>query len=349
MEELRECVDKFGEIGDVYMDGKETSGSEIQVSTPSQANLSDVAALCVGDGMQPSSVLHEIMCSVAYRSVGVQCETAELKTAGAQTDENDDAGVKFGWTSPWRPSTEMPDEQAAQGTLGLTTVALGAERRELDEARTDPHAGASPWKLSTEMLDEQAARGILALTTVATGAERREFAEARTNPSEGGSSGSEQETQAGPTMLTHHVDSSLEAQRQRPAVEHEHGGDDDATVPTLQVESSFQVQCQCPVDDAPLELGQEELDEDSECDESYSMELDIVFDTIGELAGEDGSDWVPVRQLQQVIQERTTMSLERLEDLLENWESMGVTYRNDTRSAVALCTRAAEAFKDEYS
>ena len=102
-----ECFDKFGEIGDVYMDGKKTSGSRIQVSVSTQANLSNVAALCVGDGMQPSSVLHwslrdssEIMRSVADRSVGVQCETAELKTAGAQTDENDDAGVRPVLTSP---------------------------------------------------------------------------------------------------------------------------------------------------------------------------------------------------------------------------------------------------------
>ena len=74
------------------------------------------------------------------------------------------------------------------------------------------------------MLDEQAAQGTFTLTTVATGAERRELDEARTYPSEGGSSGSEQETQAGPTMLTHRVGSSFEPQRQRPAVEHEHGG-----------------------------------------------------------------------------------------------------------------------------
>ena len=40
-EELRECFGKFGEIGDVYMDGKKTSGSGSQVSMPTQANVGD--------------------------------------------------------------------------------------------------------------------------------------------------------------------------------------------------------------------------------------------------------------------------------------------------------------------
>ena len=89
-------------------------------------------------------------------------------------------------------------------------------------------------------------------------------------------------------------------------------------------------------------------DGDSECDEPCSMELDIVFDTIDELAGEDGRDWVLVRQLQQVIQACTSLSLGRLEDLLDDWESVGIIFRNDTRSEVALCQSAAEAFRDEY-
>ena len=72
---------------------------------------------------------------MADRSVGVQCET-------------------------------VLDEQAAQGTLALTTVATGAERGELAEARTDPHL-----RLSTEMLDEQAAQGTLTPITGATTAE----------------------------------------------------------------------------------------------------------------------------------------------------------------------------------
>ena len=40
----------------------------------------------------PSSTPLRILSSVTHRSVGVQCDIAELKTAGAQTDENDDAG-----------------------------------------------------------------------------------------------------------------------------------------------------------------------------------------------------------------------------------------------------------------
>ena len=92
-EELREC---FGEIGDVYMDGKKTSGSGSQVSMSTQAT--------VGDGMQSSSVLRwlqwsltdssETMRLVVDNPVGVQRETVEMITARVQTDENDDAGVR---------------------------------------------------------------------------------------------------------------------------------------------------------------------------------------------------------------------------------------------------------------
>ena len=97
-------------------------------------------------------------------------------------------------------------------------------------------------------------------------------------------------------------------------------------------------------DDAALELGQEASDGDSECDEPYSLDLDIVFDAIGELAEEDGRDWVPVRQ----IQAQTSLSLGRLKDLPEEWECTGVICWDDTRSEVVLCPSAAEALKDEY-
>ena len=56
-EELRES---FGEIGDVYMDGKKTSGSGSQVSMSTQAN--------VGDGMQSSSVLRGLQWSLTDSS-----------------------------------------------------------------------------------------------------------------------------------------------------------------------------------------------------------------------------------------------------------------------------------------
>ena len=114
-EELREC---FGEIGDVYMDGKRTSGSGSQVSMSTQAN--------VGDGMQSSSVLRGLQWSLTDSSgimrlvvdnpVGVQRETVEMMTARVQTDENDDAGVRPVMTAFLRTSTEMPDEQAETKT-----------------------------------------------------------------------------------------------------------------------------------------------------------------------------------------------------------------------------------------
>ena len=62
--------------------------------------------------------------------------------------------------------------------------------------------------------------------------------------------------------------------------------------------------------------------------------LDTVFDAICELAGEDGRDSVPVRQ----IQVRTSLRLERLEGLLEEWECMGVICRDVTRFEVGCGT-----------
>ena len=262
-EELREC---FGETGDVYLDGKKTSGSGSQVSMPTQAN--------VGDGMQSSSFLRglqwsltdssEIMRLVVDNPVGVQRETVEMMTARVQTDENDDAG----------------------------------ERR------------------------------------------------------------------------AHHADSSLEAQCQFPAVGHETGYDEDVTVITHQVGSSFEAEHEARCDgdvhpkgtDGPLETthtdeaassesseatvepGQEASDrEDSESDAPYTPELDIVFDALVELAG-DGRCWVPVRQ----IQAQTSLQLWRLEELLEEWECMGVICRGDMRRNVAFGSSVADALEDEY-
>ena len=72
--------------------------------------------------------------------------------------------------------------------------------------------------------------------------------------------------------------------------------------------------------------------------------LDTVFEAICELAGEDGRGWVPVRQ----IQAQTSLRLERLEELLEEWENMGVICRDDVRLEVAFCPSVADALEDEY-
>ena len=132
------------------------------------------------------------------------------------------------------------------------------------------------------------------------------------------------EIRVGPTVLTHHADSSLEAQCQCPPVGHETGYDEDVTVITHQVGSSFEAEHEARCDgdvhpkgtDGPLETthtdeaassesseatvepGQEASDrEDTESDAPYTPELDIVFDALVELAG-DGRCWVPVRQIQ---------------------------------------------------
>ena len=286
-EELRECFGKFGEIGDVYMDGKKTSGSGSQVSMPTQAN--------VGDGMQTSSVLRglqwrltdssEIMRLVVDNPEGVQRETVEMMTARVQTDENDDACARPVMMAPLRLTTEIPDE-AAWGTLTPTTGATAAERRVFDGAGTDPPESGSP--------------------------------------------GSERETRVGPTVLTHHVDSSLEAQCQCPVVGHETGYDEDVTVITHQVGRSFEAEHEARCDgdvppkgtDGPLETTHTDEAASSESSEAtvepgqkasapYTPELDIIFDALVELAG-DGRCWVPVRQ----IQAQTSVQLWRLEELL---------------------------------
>ena len=295
-EELREC---FGEIGDVYMDGKKTSGSWSQVSMSTQAN--------VGDGMQSPSVLRglqwsltdssEIMRLVVGNPEGVQRETVEMMTARVQTDENDDAGVRPVMTALLRTSTEMPDEQAETGFLDGASLAhrfsdnecgqgeldspeirrsmvdrsvgvqcetvelktVGAQTDENEDACARPVMMA-PLRLSTEIPDE-AAWGTLTPTTGATAAERRVFDGAGTDPPESGSSGSEREIRAGPTVLTHHADSSLEAQCQCPAVGHETGYDEDVAVITHQAGSSFDAEHEARCDgdvppkgtDGPLE------------------------------------------------------------------------------------------------
>ena len=60
---------------------------------------------------------------------------------------------------------------------------------------------------------------------------------------------------------------------------------------------------------ATVELGQDSSDgEDSASDTPYTPELDTVFDALVELAGGDGRDWVPVRQ----IQAQTSFQLQHL-------------------------------------
>ena len=221
----------------------------------------------------------EILRLVVDNLVGVQYETAELTMARVQTDGNDDAGVRPVMTALLRTSTQMPDEKAETGfldgaslvhrlsdnergqgeldspeirrsmvdisvgfqceTVELKTV--GTQTVDNEDACVRPVTTA-PLRLSTETPDEQAARGTLTPTTGATAAERRVFDRAGTDPPESGSSGSEREIRAGPTVLAHYVDSSLEAQRQCSAVGNETGYDEDVTVITHQVGSSFEAE-----------------------------------------------------------------------------------------------------------
>ena len=391
------------------MDGKKTSGSGNQVSMSTQANVGDgMQSSSVLRWLQWSLTdSSEIMRLVVDNPVGVQRETVEMMTARVQTDENDDAGVRPVMKALLRTSTEMLDEQAETGFLDGASFAhrlsdnecgqgeldspeirrsmvdrlvgvqcetvelktVGAQTDENEDACARPVMMA-PLKLSTEIPDE-AAWGTLTPTTGATASERRGFDGAGTDPPESGSSGSEREIRAGATVLAHHADSSLEAQCQCPAVGLETGYDEDVTVITHQVGSSFEAEHEARCDgdvppkgtDGPLETthtneaassesleanvepGQEASDrEDSESDAPYTPELDTVFDALVELAGGDGRDWVPVRQ----IQAQTSLQLERLEELLEEWECMGVICRDDMRRNVAFGSSVADALEDDY-
>ena len=70
-------------------------------------------------------------------------ETVELKTVGAQTDENEDACARPVTMASLRLSTQKPDEQAAWGTLTPPTGATAAERRVFDGAGSDPPESGS--------------------------------------------------------------------------------------------------------------------------------------------------------------------------------------------------------------
>ena len=304
--------------------------------------------------MQPPVLYSsEIMSSVTHRSVGVQCDIAELKTAGAQTDENDDAGDSFVITC------SVADRSVS---VQCDTAERKTARAQTDENEDDTMALR---RLSIGIPGDQAAGGAITPTTDTKVAERRVSDEAGTDPPESDASGSEKEIRMGPTALIHHVDSSPEAQSHCSAVGHETGYDEEVTAITDQVgsavESEQEAGCGGNEDAPPMGIDglpetthtdvaasdegseAETSDGDSECDEPYWPDLDIVFDVIGELAGADGRDWVPVRQ----IQAQTSLSLGRLEDLLDEWEFMGVIRWDDTRSEVALCLSAAEALMDD--
>ena len=62
-----------------------------------------------GQGERDSPEIRRFMVD---RSVGVQCETVDLKTVGAQTDDNEDACGRPVMMAPLRLSTEIPDEAA---------------------------------------------------------------------------------------------------------------------------------------------------------------------------------------------------------------------------------------------
>ena len=97
--------------------------------------------------------------------------------------------------------------------------------------------------------------------------------------------------------------------------------------------------------DADMSESMSEMSEDAAVNgDGQETLLDIIFDVICELAAEDWCDWVPVHQ----IQEQTSLRLWLLEQLFEEWETMGVICRDDTRLGVAFCPSVADALEDEY-
>ena len=231
---------------------------------------------------------------VVGKPVGVQCETVELTTARVQIDENDNAGVRPVMTAPlMRMSGEMPDEQAETETLDGASLAYRHSDNKCGQSELDssviwrPVVG-KPVGVQCETVE---------LTTARVQIDKNDDAGARP---------------------------SLEAHRQCLVDDYEAGCDEDASPkstcgPLETMLTDVAASNESPT--ATIELGQEASDgEDSESDAPYTPELDIVFDALVELAGEDWRDWVLMRQ----IQAQTSLRLWRPEELLEGWECVGV-------------------------
>ena len=85
-----------------------------------------------------------------------------------------------------------------------------------------------------------------------------------------------------------------------------------------------------------------EMSEDA-AETSTVLELDVVLGALSELSGEDGGDWVLMHRVQAL----TSLRPRRLVELLEDWDSMEVIGRDDTRLCVSFCPSVEGALNDE--
>ena len=153
-----------------------------------------------------------------------------------------------------------------------------------------------------------------------------------------------------PTPASDYVDSSLAASVTRAEATFEISGADgggDADFPA-EVQPVVEAVISESTDvterwgDADTSETMTEMSEDDAVT-STALELDVVLDALSELSGDDGSDWVRARR----VQELTSLRLWRLEELLEDWERMGVIRRDDTGLLVAFCPSVEDTLNDE--
>ena len=276
-----ECADKFGEIGDVYMDGKKTSGSAPDTMIEHVAPAGSCAAPAPVSEYVPTAANAAPDTVIEYVAPAGTC--AALASARCRVHRASTSSVLC-CTSARRVLCRTSARRRVQ-----RASTSGSPRFTTEHAPTN--ACATP----DTLIEYVASAGTCAAPAPVFEAECDEDASLKST--------------YGP-LETMHTDEAASR------------------------ESS----------EATVEPGQEASDgEDSESDAPYTPELDIVFDALVELAG-DGRCWVPVRQ----IQAQTSLQLWRLEELLEEWECMGVICRDDMRRNVAFGSSVADALEDEY-
>ena len=278
-----ECADKFGEIGDVYMDGKKTSGSTPDTMIEHVAPAGSCAAPTPVTEHSPTATGAAPDTVIEYVALAGTCAAPAPASARCRVHCASTSSVLC-CTSDRRVLCRTSARRRVQRASTSGSPRLSTE-----------HAPTNACATPDTLIEYVASAGTCAAPAPVFEAECEEDASPKST--------------YGP-LETMHIDEAASR------------------------ESS----------EATVEPGQEASDgEDSESDAPYTPELDIVFDALVELAG-DGRCWVPVRQ----IQAQTSLQLWRLEELLEEWECMGVICRDDMRRNVAFGSSVADALEDEH-
>ena len=309
-----ECADKFGEIGDVYTDGKKTSGSTPDTMIEHVALAGSCAAPTPVTEHSPTATGAAPDTVIEYVATAGTCAAPAPVTEYVPTAAN-----------------AAPDTVIEYVALAGTCAAPAPA-----SARCRVHCAST-----SSVLCCTSAQRVLCRTSA-----RRRVQRASTSGSPRFSTEhAPTNACATPDTLIEYVASAGTCAAPAPVFEAE--WDEDASpkstygpLETMHIDEAASRESS----EATVEPGQEASDgEDSESDAPYTPELDIVFDALVELAG-DGRCWVPVR----LIQAQTSLQLWRLEELFEEWGCMGVICRDDMRRNVAFGSSVADALGDEH-